>query len=150
MGFTPEAGKLGGRPRNPRPSELNRRLMEENQLAIVRPYWRALGFEVEVGEEGPRLVPISGGGAKVLGKDKDGVFLTQIEDLGAQMEAAEKLQDRTFGKPSQSVEVSGGEKPVRISNELLGNKDLREALRGAARELADARSGKPGRAGSGD
>ena len=124
--------------------------MEENQLAIVRPYWRALGFDVVWGEEGPQLVKIEGGGAKVLGKDKDGVFLTQIEDLGAQMEAAEKLQDRTFGKPSQSVEVSGGEKPVRISNELLGNRDLREALRGAARELADARAGKSSGTRSGD
>jgi hypothetical protein len=149
LGFGgPQPGS--GRPRNPKPSELNRRLMEENQLAVMRPYWRALGFDVVIGDDGPELVALPEGGAKVVSRHKGVAFTSNIEDLGAQMEASEKLQDRTFGKPSQSVEINGGEKPVRISNELLGNKELREALRGAARGLADARAGKPGRAGPGD
>jgi hypothetical protein len=114
-GFVAVNGKAG-RPRNPRPAEVARRLIEENVLAIQRPYWRTLGYDVELTDDGPRLVELVDGGAKLHGTSKDGnVKVSSHDDLGAHMAAAEKLQDRVYGRPKQATELTGaGGGPVEI------------------------------------
>jgi len=96
-----------GRPRNPRPSEVARRLIEENVLALQRPYWRALGYDVEIGPDGPRLVELEQGGAKLHASFEGWIGVSDHDDLAAQIQAAEKLQDRVYGRPKQATEVSG-------------------------------------------
>lgn len=113
----PRAGALGGRPRNPRPSEIARQLIERNELVLQRPYWRTLGYDVELGPEGPYLVEMVDeetgkpvGGAKLFGESKDGVVkVSSHDDLGAMITAAEKLQDRVYGRPKTTTEISGPE-----------------------------------------
>ncbi len=106
-----------GRPRVSKPAEVAQRLVLDNELAIQRPYWRVLGYDVRIGPDGPYLVelidPETGeraGGAKLYGTSKDGIVkMSGHEDLGAQINAAEKIQDRAFGKARQAVEHSGPE-----------------------------------------
>lgn len=109
-------GKLGGRPANPKPSEVARRLIEANELVLQKPYWRILGYDVRLGPDGPYLVEMRGGGAKVFGESKDGVVKrSRYDDLGAMMNAAEKLQDRVYGKPKVTTEISGPEgQPIQV------------------------------------
>lgn len=108
MGFTPEAGKQGGRPRLPTPTEVAKKLIEDNIAVILRPHFHALGYDVETGPEGLALVPLEGGGAKLYGESRDGVVRgSEFNDLGAQMAAADKLLDRIYGRPKQATELSG-------------------------------------------
>lgn len=105
-----EAGRLGGRPALPKPSDIARRLIEENELALQRPYWRTLGYDVRIGNNGPELVELDEGGAKLFGTSKDGlVRVSSHEDLEAMQRAAERLQDRVYGRPKQQTEISGPE-----------------------------------------
>lgn len=98
-----------GRPPKPKATEIARRLVEENIAAVQRPYWRTLGYDVKIGPEGPYLVELDEGGAKVYGtSQKDGsINVSDYDDLGAMMTASDKLQDRAFGRPKQSTELSG-------------------------------------------
>jgi hypothetical protein len=96
-----------GRPRLPRPSEVAQQLIERNVLALQRPYWRALGYDVVIGKDGPELVEIEGGGAKIYGESKDGdINMTMHDDLEAHQKAAERLQDRVYGRPKQATEIT--------------------------------------------
>lgn len=105
------AGKLGGRPPLPKPTDVARRLIEENVVRILRPHFLALGMELD--DDG-RVTIVQG--AVMVGESKDGdMVVSSIEDLGAQMEAAEKLLNRVYGRPKQSTEISGPEGgPVEI------------------------------------
>lgn len=105
-----------GRPAVPRATDVARRLVEENIVAVQRPYWRVLGYDVVIGENGPEVVEVEGGGAKIYGESKDGdINMTDHDDLGAQMQAADKLQDRSFGRPKQATEVTGADgKPLTV------------------------------------
>jgi hypothetical protein len=50
-----------------------------------------------------------------IGRSNTGaVNLSQIADLGARMAAAERLMDRVYGKPKQTQEITGGDKPIAI------------------------------------
>ena len=99
--------QMGGRPRKPTPAEVERRLIEANIVALERPYWRTLGYDVLLGEDGPYLVELEGGGAKLFGESKDGyINVSSHDDLGAMIAAAEKLRDRVYGRPKQSSEVT--------------------------------------------
>ena len=104
-------GPRPGRPRNPRPSEIARRLIESHELALQRPYWRALGYDVRIGPDGLELLELEGGGAKIYGVSaKDGVvYVSEHDDLEAMQRAAERLQDRVYGKPKQVTELTGAE-----------------------------------------
>ena len=109
VGFVPDNGKAG-RKRLPRPAEVAQRLVEENVLALQRPYWRTLGYDVRIGENGPMLVELEDGGAKLYGTSKDGdVCVSDAEDLGAMIAAAERLQDRIYGRPKQQTELTGAD-----------------------------------------
>jgi hypothetical protein len=110
-----------GRPRTPKPTEVGRRLVEENIAAVQRPYWRALGYDVEMTDDGPKVVERPGGGAKIYGVSaKDGVvYVSEHDDLGAMIAASEKLQDRAFGRPKQATEITGADGgPVEVSRDL--------------------------------
>lgn len=133
-----------GRPRKPKPTEIARRLVEENIVAVQRPYWRALGFDVEVTDEGPRLIEIDGG-AKLHGtQQRTGkVVLSEHDDLSAMMTAAERLQDRVFGRPRQALEVTGEDGgPIqtydlsKLTTEQII--ELRQTLKDAAVEPAES------------
>jgi hypothetical protein len=115
VGFIAANGKAG-RKRVPGFTEVQRRLVEENAAAVQRPYWRVLGYDVKIGPDGPYLVEIEGGGAKLYGTSKDGVVrASSYDDLGAQMSASDKLQDRTHGRPRQAIEHTGADGgPVEI------------------------------------
>jgi hypothetical protein len=106
-----EAAKLGGRPPMPKPSEVMRNLIEEGIEQILAPYFRTLGLKLEQGDDG-RLHPVVDptGGAKIFGESKEGdINMTNFDDLGAHIAAAEKLLDRVYGKPKQSTELTGAE-----------------------------------------
>jgi hypothetical protein len=117
----PDSARIGGaqpgagRPRQQRPSEVAQRLIEDNVAVVLGPHFRALGFDVVQAEEGLALTPIAEGGAKLHGTSKDGlVRASEHDDIGAQIAASEKLQDRIYGRPKQSQEISGPEGgPVR-------------------------------------
>lgn len=99
-----------GRPRLPSPTEVARKLIEDNIAAILAPHFRVLGYGVETGPDGLALVPLEGGGAKLYGESRGGVVKgSQFDDLGAQMAAADKLLDRVYGRPKQATEISGPE-----------------------------------------
>ncbi|HET7053661.1 MAG TPA: hypothetical protein VFI09_07085 [Solirubrobacterales bacterium] len=99
-----------GRPRKLKPAEVEQRLMENYAIAWMRPYWKILGFDVHIDDDGELvLTERPEGGAKLYGTSaKDGtVCVSEHEDLGAQMAAAEKLRDRVFGRPKSMSEFKG-------------------------------------------
>ena len=93
-----------GRPRVPRSTDLQRELVELHAVAVVRPYFRALGLDVA----GDGTVTPLEHGAIVVGRGKDGgVHASTVEDLAAQIAAAEALLNRVYGKPRQQLEHTG-------------------------------------------
>jgi hypothetical protein len=97
----------------------------------MRPYWRALGFDVGVDDDGELyLMELAEGGIKIYGESKEGdINMTDYDDLGGQIAAAEKLRDRVFGRPKQTTEVTGpggGKIEVDVSADEV--KDAREAF----------------------
>jgi hypothetical protein len=79
-------------------------LVEENVAAILRPHFKALGLRLNDDGSVEQLER----GAILTGESKDGeVRASLIEDLGAQIAAAEKLLDRVYGRPKQATEISG-------------------------------------------
>lgn len=138
----PDSARIGGpqpgsgRPRVPKPTEVGRRLVEENIAIVQRPYWRALGYDVSETPDGLKVVRVEGGGAKIYGVSaKDGVvYVSEHDDLGAMIAASEKLQDRALGRPKQMTEITGADGgPVEVSGidlSKLGSDEL-----GRLREL---------------
>lgn len=101
---TPE--QMGGRPPLPKPTDVARRLVEENVAAVLRPHFKALGLMLS--DDG--TVTSLERGAIITGESKDGTVVPSvIEDLAAQIAAAEKLLDRIYGRPKQQTEISGPE-----------------------------------------
>ncbi len=71
--------------------------------AVLRPHFKALGLHLA---DDLTVTPLERG-AILTGQSKDGtVVASTIEDLAAQMEAAEKLLDRIYGRPKQSTELA--------------------------------------------
>lgn len=96
-----------GRPPLPKPTELARQLVERNVIPILRPHFAALG--VTLNDDGTCTYDPNAG-AKVLHKESgEGgtTYATTIDDLGAQIAAAERLLDRVYGKPRQATEITG-------------------------------------------
>lgn len=99
--------------------EVARRVVEDNAAALLRPHLRTLGFDVVVGEDGPQLVPVEDGGAKLYSTNFGTVVVSPHDDLGAMMTAAERLLDRVYGKPRQAVEHTGADGgPMEVSSDL--------------------------------
>jgi hypothetical protein len=98
------AGAMGGRPPVPKPTEVARQLVEAHVAAILRPHFKALGLMLN---DDLTMTPLDNG-ALVFGESKDGdIVISAVEDLGAQIAAAEKLLDRVYGRPKQSTELTG-------------------------------------------
>lgn len=142
-----------GRPRVPRPTEVAAELVNRHIEKVVRPYWRALGYDVVHNDETGELdiVALEGGGLKMSATFEGMVVVSEHEDIGGQVAVAEKLQDRAHGKPTQRTEVTGaGGGAVRIEDETFGNPELRKAALELAQRVGNARAGQSGGAGSGD
>ena len=111
LGFGgPQPGS--GRPANPKPTEIMRRLVEEHVEVVLAPHFRTLGYDVERDEKTGelRIVASPDGGAKIYGESKEGdINMTSHDDLGAHIAAAEKLLDRIYGRPKQATELTGAE-----------------------------------------
>lgn len=97
------AGKLGGRPRLPRPHEVLREKLEGDIEKWLKPY--------EDGLEAMRGLVVDGG-------------LEFVPDHKARMQAVREPLDRVYGKPKQQLEIGGSETP--ISAEIVAV-DAREA-----------------------
>lgn len=141
VGFVPEAGNLGGRPRLPRPTEIGRQLAERHAIHLWRPHYRALGLYLN--DDGT-TTPLEKGAVIVHQGEA-----TDVEDLGAQQAAAERIFDRIFGKPKQATEVSGPDgKPLGAM--FVTDPNLAEDARALLRRAASAGSDEPGGPRAGD
>lgn len=116
-----EVGKLGGRPALPKPTDLARQLMERHAAAMLRPHFKALGLYLE-DDGSTRAID----GAVVVHNGE----ATSIEDLGAQIAAAERLWDRVYGKPKQATELSGHVEHAVTGLEGLSDAELLKRLGG--------------------
>ena len=99
--------------------------------AVLRPHFKALGLHLN--DDGT-ITPLERG-AIITGESKEGTVVPSvIEDLAAQIAAAEKLLDRVYGRPKQQTEISGPDGgPLEVRRDLsrLSADDLK-----AAEELA--------------
>lgn len=116
-----------GRPKLITPMDAARQLVAEKIDALIRPHFKALGYDIEVtyDREGPslKLVELERG-ATIFGESKDGdVIASEYEDLAAQIAAAEKLMDRLWGRPKQAVEMSGGMRVEGVDTAPITNAD---------------------------
>jgi hypothetical protein len=129
-----------GRPRVPGPTEVARRLVEENIGAILTPHFKVLGYDVIDTPDGLMLQPIPDGGAKLHSTFMGEVVVSKHDDLGAMMSAAEKLLDRTVGKPRQVVEHSGPKGgPIQTEHQVdIAIPTVREHLNAALEASAEA------------
>lgn len=92
VGFTAEAGKQGGRPRQPRTIDVLRERLEERADEIIDVYLDAA-----------RAVTHEAVG---YGEDRE---IIEVPDHALRLKAAEALHDRAYGKPKQATEISGPE-----------------------------------------
>lgn len=123
-----------GRPRAPRPHEIAQQLVEAHILRVLRPYFRTLGLELQ--EDGQ--VTDCDGAIKYVWAGTEEAAI-EMEDLGAQIIAAEKLLDRIYGKPRQVSEVTGeGGGPIEVAGEL-SDPGVREAMFEVLRRVGAAR-----------
>ena len=96
----------GGRPPMPKPTDLARELIERHVYTVLAPHFKTIGLDLHDDGSVTRLDR----GAIVTGESKDGeIIASEIEDLGAQIAAAEKLLDRVYGKPRQALEHTGAD-----------------------------------------
>jgi hypothetical protein len=120
-----------GRPRVPRSTDLQRELVDRHAVAVVRPYFRALGLDIDQDGNVTQLAH----GAIVVGRDKEGgVHASTIEDLGAQIAAAEALLNRVYGRPRQALEHTGAcGGPIEVTRGV----DLRKLADGELEQLEE-------------
>lgn len=135
-----QQGPRPGRPRVAKPTEVARRVIEENVAALLRPHFRALGLELH---DDLTTTPLDKGAIVVYQGEA-----TTIEDLGAQIAAAEKLLDRVYGKPRQQVDVSTDDPHDGAA--LIEDPDLRREARALLRRAAGLGEDVAGRSGAGD
>lgn len=103
VGFVPEAGKLGGRPKNPRAVDVLRDKLEAEIDA-----W--LDVLVDAREAQKAIVVGAG----------EGAFLELIPDYTVRLRAFQEAFDRVYGKPKQATELSGpGGDPIRTEGDAL-------------------------------
>lgn len=135
-GFVPDNGKAG-RPKLPTPSEVAKRLIEDNIAVILRPHFRTLGWDLEIDSDGQlQLKQLEHGGAKLYGESKDGaIVVSDAEDLGAMIAAAEKLLDRVYGRARQATELTGaGGRPLTVSFDFTETEEWNREVAGVLAE----------------
>jgi hypothetical protein len=100
MGFTPDAGKLGGRPPNPRPAEILRQRIE----ADIDKWYDVL---IEAREAERAVVVGHGEHAEV----------EMVPEYGTRLAAFREALDRAWGKPKQATEITGADGgPVQVTD----------------------------------
>ena len=109
----------GGRPKQKiNANQLMREVVEKAMHKVVKPHLDALGAEfVGFDEDGNVVVRDLGpdAGLMLYGESKDGdINMTNFPDIGGRIQAAEKLLDRTYGKPRQTQVIEGGVNPVQV------------------------------------
>lgn len=111
-----EAGLLGGRPPTPRVVDVLRARVEAEVEAIIAPYFDAIKHSV-------------------LHSQFEGkVILSEHPDLAGRIAAAERLLDRVYGKPRQTIEHAGPQDGGGIPVEFRLDARAREAIAGALRK----------------
>jgi hypothetical protein len=120
-----EAGLQGGRPRLPRPHEVLRERIENDIERWLAPLEAALG---------------AGKPVVVWDGQERQHHIEFVEDPKLGMQAMKLAFDRVYGRPRQSVEISGSDGgPVRMAA-AFDDPELREELHGLVRRVADARA----------
>jgi hypothetical protein len=116
----------GGGQRDPlRVPELAKRIVEANAAAILYPYVRAMGLKLMRHKLTGEIVavPDPRGRAKLYGTSKDGrIVMSNYEDLAAMVAVAEKLIDRVYGRPKQSLTVAGDGDGSPVTVAVAGDK----------------------------
>lgn len=107
-----DRAKGGRATRKARPSEVARELVEANVAAILRPYFKSLGLLLA--DDGTTTEVETAIKWQWAGADEPAV---EVEDLGAQILAAEKLLDRIYGRARQQVEHQGDpDRPIGVDH----------------------------------
>ncbi|HEY0391051.1 MAG TPA: hypothetical protein VGC63_05015 [Solirubrobacterales bacterium] len=121
-----EAGKLGGRPRLPRPHEEMRRRIEEDIERYLAPIEAALG---------------AGKPIKTWNTAEGAHEIVYVDDPELGMKALKLVLSYVYGKPRQPLELAG-EDGGPVKTELdFSDPTVREALHGLVSAVADAREG---------
>lgn len=95
-----------GRPPTPRLMEVMRERVEAAADELLAPYFQAVGI-VGWNDDGTPIVDESKAAMEVGRSNTGQVNITEIADLRGRITAAERLMDRTFGKPKQAMEHTG-------------------------------------------
>jgi hypothetical protein len=119
-----EARRLGithyrevSRPAPVKGPEVLRLIFEQAADEIIKPYFEAFGLELQGFDEitGEPIVVKNGERLKLYGESKDGdIEVSPYDDIGGMIAVAEKLLDRVYGKPRQTTQIEGGQRPVRV------------------------------------
>jgi hypothetical protein len=91
VGFVPEAGRLGGRPRNPSVIDRLREKVEAQSDEIVSKLW-------DLVENATRTVVVGTG---------PNAYTEVVPDNDLRLKALRELLDRSHGRPKQATEISG-------------------------------------------
>jgi hypothetical protein len=98
---------LRSRPRALRPFDIMADAIEKAPGIMFRAHLRTLGYELD--PDTLELVPLPGGGAKIVGFSREGYArVSKHDDLNAMRQAEKDLADRLYGKPRQAVDVGAG------------------------------------------
>lgn len=100
VGFVPEAGKLGGRPRRPREIELIQEVADEFKEQMRQVLIDGLQAE--------RGIVVGNGGT---------AYVEQMPDHPHRLSTYREIMDRLHGKPRQTTELSGPDgSPVQVAS----------------------------------
>lgn len=123
VGFTPEAGHLGGRPRLPRPHEVLRDAIEAEIDEWLAPLKDALKAD--------RGVVVGAG---------EYASVEYVPDHQARLRAHEMAFDRVYGRPRQQLEHTGHNgAPIKTEGTLdVASPKVREHLSAALEASAEA------------
>lgn len=125
VGFVADNGKAG-RPKLPTPTDIARKLIEENVAVVLEPHFRTLGYTIDVEDGELHLYENEEGPAKICGESKDGVIvMSNYDNLSAMIAAAEKLLDRIYGRPKS---VSESKLEVTSRNQM--DREIEQLLEG--------------------
>ena len=121
-----------GRPANPRVVDVMRERVEKEIDAILEPYFDQLE------------------GAVVHATFQGGVYPSDHPDTGARIEAAEKLLDRVYGRPTQTTALTGADGGAIRIEDVFADDNVRKGLHELVKRAGAARSSGAGRDSTGD
>lgn len=126
--FTPESGRLGGRPRKPRAIEILRERVERDVDRYLQPL-----------EDG-----LTADRGLVVG-DGEHARVEYVTDHGTRLKAAREVLDRVYGRPTQTHDVTTREEVSEIDREIqtmLAEMDRRDPRRQDVAKANGRRNGK--------